>query len=274
MSPVTIASCSRHMCTIPGGVLCVTAVLTLTAPAGAGFTSLMTSPWYKGNDFQYTTGGATVVTKHGAPGSSQHDRGAALRSGSPGQISTCTFPFLVLTPGSTLTEVAIDYRYIVGYEKAPSGQVSCTKFNLEPSYSGSTTIYWVHSLFRPLCSCKINTIRVQGTNFSLSIVSDATPNDGGTVLYSSPHLTDYSYALNDSNYSVPVPIRWAGSAKVPPAPVGRGNGTSRLRFTFQNNDRNVQVGRELATRRFSLSCCFIGRQRNMPLMLSKVQCLQ
>jgi hypothetical protein len=188
-------------------VTIILAMMTATPAVRGGFTSKMTSPYYKGNDFQYINGGASVVLGHGAPGDPHNGTGSALRSGGPNHTSTCTFPYEVLTPGSTVTAVAIDYRYIVGYEKAPSGL---------------------------------------GSNFTFSIVSDATPDGAlGTVLYSSPHLTEYSYALNEKNYSTPMPIRWTGSVKVPPVPAGHTNrtrwGTSRLRLTFQNNDRNVQI---------------------------------
>ena len=73
---------------------------------------------------------------------------------------------------------------------------------------------------------------------TLSISSDVSSNTGGTKLYSSPLLNEFSYNLNKSNYSTPVPIKWTGSVAVPAAAAGTGD---RLQMGFQNNDRNLQV---------------------------------
>ena len=67
-----------------------------------------------------------------------------------------------------------------------------------------------------------------GSNFTIQAA--------GLDLYTSPHLTDYAYSDNRSNYSKPVPVRAAGlSIKVP------STGDSRLEIRFDNNDRNVQL---------------------------------
>lgn len=122
--------------------------------------------------------------------------GMALRSGSPGQHTAASFPKAVLAPDSTITEVSFSYRYITGYGAAGSGH---------------------------------------GSNLSLS-VSDETLHVGGTVLYASPHYTDYSYSANQSNYSAPVNVHVSGlsiQASV--------NFQSRLQLGFWNNDRNLQI---------------------------------
>ena len=73
---------------------------------------------------------------------------------------------------------------------------------------------------------------------TLSISSDVSSNTGGTKLYASPPLNQYSYKQNESNYSAPVPIQWTGSVAVPATAAGMGD---RLQLGFQNNDRNLQV---------------------------------
>ena len=67
-----------------------------------------------------------------------------------------------------------------------------------------------------------------GSNFSVSVA--------GTVVYSSPHLTDYMYAHNRSNYSKPVPVHVHGVSIQVPA-----NATSYVAIEFDNNDRNIQL---------------------------------
>ena len=58
------------------------------------------------------------------------------------------------------------------------------------------------------------------------------------MVYTSPHLTEYAYSHNESNYSAPVPVHWAGTNKVPAASAGGGR---RLQMAFKNNDRNLQI---------------------------------
>ena len=139
-------------------------------------------------------GGATFMSGHGAP------TGLAIRSGSSGATTGAAFPSgMVLAPGSTVTMVSLSYRYIVGYEKTPSG-------------TGATLSVLISDL-------------------------DAATNDG-TIIYTSPHLTEYAYSHNNSNYSVPVPVHWSGTSKVPTASAGGGR---RLQMAFKNNDRNLQI---------------------------------
>ena len=65
-----------------------------------------------------------------------------------------------------------------------------------------------------------------GANFTLRAA--------GKAVYTSPHLTDYDYGHNRSNYSLPVLVN-ATSLSVP---VRSG---SRIEFDFDNNDRNLQL---------------------------------
>lgn len=122
--------------------------------------------------------------------------GEALRTGSPGQKSIASFPKSVLAAGVTVTELSFEFRYITGYEKIPSGN---------------------------------------GANLSLAITDDALSRSG-TVVYSSPHFTEYSYSLNSSNYSAPVNVHVTGLS-IPSS----NKHTTRLQFSFDNNDRNLQL---------------------------------
>jgi len=67
-----------------------------------------------------------------------------------------------------------------------------------------------------------------GSNFSVGIA--------GTVLYKSPHLTDYSYA-NRTNYSAPIHVR-AGGLSVAVPEDGQ---VYHLEMAFSNNDGNMQL---------------------------------
>jgi len=78
----------------------------------------------------------------------------------------------------------------------------------------------------------------QGSNFSVRVA--------GQVVYSSPHLNDYSYDDNRTNYSAPVRASATGLAiKVPSA------GVSDIAIEFDSNDRNVQL---LLPLEFDISC--------------------
>ena len=165
------------------------ALAALIAGADAGSSSITVD---RGN--VRLAGGATFISGHGAP------TGMAIRSGSSGASTGASFPSdMVLSPGSTVTAVSLSYRYIVGYEKSPSG-------------TGATLSVLISDL-------------------------DAATNDG-TVVYTSPHLTQYAYSHNESNYSAPVPVHWSGASKVPAASAGGGR---RLQMAFHNNDRNLQI---------------------------------
>jgi sialate O-acetylesterase len=59
---------------------------------------------------------------------------------------------------------------------------------------------------------------------------------GGTPLYRSPHLVDFSYDEDRSNYSAPIAVDAAGLS----IPVGHGAKT-HIEFAFDSNDRNVQL---------------------------------
>ena len=171
------------------GMLRAASLAALAALADAGASSIVVS---KSN--VKLAGGATIMTGHGAP------TGASIRSGSSGANTGASFPNgMVLAPGSTVTGVSLSYRYIVGYEKTPSG-------------TGSVVSLLISDL-------------------------DAASNDGD-VVYTSPHLTEYSYSHNSSNYSLPVPVHWTGTSKVPAASAGGG---LRLQMAFKNNDHNLQI---------------------------------
>ena len=122
--------------------------------------------------------------------------GMALRSGSPGQHSAAAFPKLVLSPAATVTEVSFVYRYVTGYGAAGVGH---------------------------------------GSNVSL-YVSDETLRAHGTVVYSSPHYTEYAYSHNSSNYSKPVFVHAKGLS-IRASAISK----SRLQFAFANNDKNLQL---------------------------------
>ena len=66
-----------------------------------------------------------------------------------------------------------------------------------------------------------------GTNFSLRVA--------GVSLYSSPHLRDYAYDNNRSNYSQPIAVHSTAPVVVPTT------GLTQLEFHFDCNDRNVQL---------------------------------
>jgi hypothetical protein len=69
-----------------------------------------------------------------------------------------------------------------------------------------------------------------GANFTLAVA--------GQPAYASPHLTDYTYSHNKSNYSLPVQVDAASLAiKVPAA----GPTPSHVELMFENNQRNVQL---------------------------------
>ena len=76
-----------------------------------------------------------------------------------------------------------------------------------------------------------------GTNFTLQV--------SGQSVYASPHLTDYQYDHNRSNYSLPVQVDASGLGITVPA------GGSHIEFVFDNNDRNVQL---LLPLQLSLEC--------------------
>ena len=67
-----------------------------------------------------------------------------------------------------------------------------------------------------------------GTNFTLAVA--------GQPAYASPHLTDYTYTHNKSNYSLPVMVGAASLAIVVPETV-----PAHVEFLFANNQRNVQL---------------------------------
>lgn len=70
-----------------------------------------------------------------------------------------------------------------------------------------------------------------GANFSLLVA--------GKSVYESPHLTDYCYGHNRSNYSQPVAVNAASlSIRVSAGPQPK---DSHLEFHFDNNDRNLQL---------------------------------
>jgi len=70
--------------------------------------------------------------------------------------------------------------------------------------------------------------REVGTNFSLMV--------GGTLVYSSPHYTDYPYDSNHSNYSKPVQVDLSSLSLSIPS-----EGEHHLELRFANNDRNLQL---------------------------------
>ena len=62
-----------------------------------------------------------------------------------------------------------------------------------------------------------------GSNFTLSFA--------GSVLYRSPHLTDYAYAENRTNYSTPIAVRATGlSVVVRPRPSALRHNVTGLRW--------------------------------------------
>eukprot|EP00937_MAST-01D_sp_MAST-1D-sp2_P000500 g500.t1 len=71
-----------------------------------------------------------------------------------------------------------------------------------------------------------------GTNFTVRVA--------GQPVYVSPHMRDYNYDQNRSNYSQPVPVDAASlSIAIPPAATAAE--ASRIELDFDNNDRNVQL---------------------------------
>ena len=71
-----------------------------------------------------------------------------------------------------------------------------------------------------------------GTNFTVRVA--------GQPVYISPHLTDYTYTHNHTNYSKPVAVDVAVSIAVPPASSPT-RAPARIEFEFANNKRNVQL---------------------------------
>ena len=102
----------------------------------------------------------------------------------------------MLAPGSTIQSISFAFRYVTGYETTPSGH---------------------------------------GTNLSLAVSQDYLQ-PSGDVIYNSPHFTEYSYHVNQSNYSLPVQVDVSGLSIAASAKY-----TSRLQLVFANNDRNLQI---------------------------------
>ena len=77
-----------------------------------------------------------------------------------------------------------------------------------------------------------------GSNFTVSVGQHLVTS---TPLYHSPHLVDFSYDANRSNYSAPVAVDVAGLS----IPIAHGGGAgatkTRLEFAFDCNERNVQL---------------------------------
>jgi hypothetical protein len=128
---------------------------------------------------------------------------ASLRSGSPGQRSTAAIS-VPLAPGTTLTGLSLAYRYDTGFGRAGDGKA--------------------------------------GSNFTVSVVS-AGGGTTSTPVYGSPHLVDFSYDADRSNYSAPVAVDVAELS----IPIGHGGdggadgAKTRLEFAFDCNERNVQL---------------------------------
>eukprot|EP00937_MAST-01D_sp_MAST-1D-sp2_P005122 g5122.t1 len=70
-----------------------------------------------------------------------------------------------------------------------------------------------------------------GANFTLRVA--------GQAVYASPHLTDFRYGQNRSNYSQPVPVDAAALAIA--VPTGAQAAAARVMLEFDNNDRNLQL---------------------------------
>ena len=119
----------------------------------------------------------------------------------------------MLAPGATIQSISFSFRYITGYEDAPSGH---------------------------------------GANLSLAVSQD-TLQASGDVVYSSPHFTEYAYryaqchlanltcllyasSANNSNYSLPVEVHVGGLSISASSKYN-----SRLQLAFANNDRNLQI---------------------------------
>ena len=118
----------------------------------------------------------------------------SLRSGSPGQHSTAAIS-VPLSPGTTLTGLSFAYRYDTGYGHAGDGKA--------------------------------------GANFTVSVVSTAAGGTTGTStpLYRSPHLVDFSYDADRTNYSAPVAVDAAGLS-IPIARYVRHTQHSYLRTNY------------------------------------------
>ena len=149
--------------------------------------------------------------------------GASLRTGDPGQVTAASFPKLVLAPGATITALSLDYRYVSGYGQDGAGH---------------------------------------GTNLSLLVSDDVMRVGRGTVVYTSPHYTDHSYAHNSSNYSAPIPVRASGLSI-----RASEKGSTRLQLAFWNNDRNLQL---LVPLQVNVTCegtepCFVPAPTPAPL---------
>ena len=72
-----------------------------------------------------------------------------------------------------------------------------------------------------------------GSNFTLRVA--------GQQVYASPHLTDYEYSQNRSNYSSPVQVDASALGIAVPAAAAAAGKPARLELAFDNNDRNVQL---------------------------------
>merc|ERR1719460_1753081 len=55
----------------------------------------------------------------------------SLRTGSPGQKTSASFPTSVFSPNATITEISFSYRYISGY--GPAGHGPGTNISLYAS---------------------------------------------------------------------------------------------------------------------------------------------
>ena len=128
---------------------------------------------------------------------------------------------LILAGGAALSQAGVAPLFALRSGNPPAHTSAALRVLLNPgaTVTRATFLYRYNTGFGPTGV---------GTNFTLAVA--------GQPAYASPHLTDYIYGHNRSNYSLPVAVDAASLAIVVPKTV-----PSHVEFLFANNQRNVQL---------------------------------
>ena len=98
---------------------------------------------------------------------------------------------LILVGGAALSQAGVAPRFALRSGNPPAHTSAALRVLLNPgaTITRATFSYRYNTGFGPTGV---------GTNFTLAVA--------GQPAYASPHLTDYAYGHNKSNYSLPVPV--------------------------------------------------------------------
>ena len=124
---------------------------------------------------------------------------------------------LILAGGAALSQAGVAPLFALRSGNPPAHTSAALRVLLNPgaTVTRATFLYRYNTGFGPTGV---------GTNFTLAVA--------GQPAYASPHLTDYTYGHNKSNYSLPVAVDAASLAIVVPKTV-----PSHVEFLFANNQR-------------------------------------